>query len=48
MTSKTIKEIAWQLGYADEHYFSRFFKTNTDTSPQSYRDTVGFGKIEMK
>ena len=42
MTSKPIKEIAWNLGYTDEFYFSRLFKTNTDISPQMYRDTVGF------
>lgn len=44
MTSKPIKEIAWYLGYADEFYFSRVFKINTNISPQMYRDTVGFGK----
>ena len=47
MTSKPIKEIAWSLGYEDEYYFSRWFKTNTDISPQMYRDTVGFGKAEL-
>lgn len=47
MTSKPIKEIAWELGYTDEFYFSRLFKTNTDISPQMYRDTVGFGKAEL-
>ncbi len=47
MTSKPIKEIAWSLGYNDEYYFSRLFKTNTDISPQMYRDTVGFGKAEL-
>lgn len=47
MTSKPIKEIAWHLGYADEYHFSRLFKTNTDISPQSYRDTVGFAKAEL-
>lgn len=47
MTSKPIKEIAWHLGYSDEFYFSRLFKTNTDISPQLYRDTVGFAKAEM-
>jgi len=46
MTTKTIKEIAWSSGYQDEYYFSRFFKTNTDVSPQMYRETVGFGKAE--
>jgi YesN/AraC family two-component response regulator len=44
LTKKTIKEIAFELGYEDEHYFSRFFKTNADVSPQLYRDTVGFGR----
>ena len=44
LTKKTIKEIAYELGYEDEHYFSRFFKTNADVSPQLYRDTVGFGR----
>ena len=47
MTTKPIKEIAWSLGYNDEFYFSRLFKTNTDISPQMYRDTVGFGKAEL-
>jgi AraC family transcriptional regulator, transcriptional activator of pobA len=44
LTTKTIKEIAYELGYEDEHYFSRFFKTNADVSPQMYRETVGFGR----
>lgn len=44
LTNKAIKEIAHNLGYEDEYYFSRFFKNNTAISPQSYRDTVGFGK----
>lgn len=47
MTNKTIKEIAWELGYSDEFYFSRFFKNYTAVSPQLYRETVGFGKAEM-
>ncbi len=44
LTNKAVKEIAYELGYEDEHYFSRFFKTNADISPQMYRDTVGFGR----
>jgi AraC family transcriptional activator of pobA len=44
LTNKAVKEIAYELGYQDEYYFSRFFKTNTDISPQMYRDTVGFGR----
>lgn len=46
LTRKTIKEIAYELGYADEYYFSRFFKSNTEVSPQLYRETVGFGRGE--
>lgn len=45
LTDKAVKEIAYELGYNDEYYFSRFFKTNADVSPQGYRETVGFGKM---
>jgi YesN/AraC family two-component response regulator len=44
LTNKAVKEIAYELGYQDEYYFSRFFKTNADISPQMYRNTVGFGR----
>lgn len=44
LTDKAVKEIAYELGYEDEHYFSRFFKNNADVSPQMYRDTVGFAR----
>ncbi|UKN01998.1 AraC family transcriptional regulator [Paracrocinitomix mangrovi] len=44
LTNKTIKEIAYELGYNDEYYFSRFFKKNVDVSPQFYRETVGFDR----
>jgi AraC family transcriptional regulator, transcriptional activator of pobA len=44
LTNKAIKQIAYELGYEDEHYFSRFFKINADVSPQMYRETVGVGK----
>ncbi|MEC4005691.1 helix-turn-helix domain-containing protein [Flavobacterium sp. SUN052] len=44
LTNKSVKEIAFELGYEDEHYFSRFFKTNADVSPQLYRETVGFAR----
>ncbi len=46
LTSKSVKEIAFELGYEDEHYFSRFFKTNADVSPQLFRETVGFARAE--
>lgn len=44
LTNNTVKEIAYELGYDDEHYFSRFFKNNADVSPQMYRETVGFDR----
>ena len=47
LTNKSIKEIAYELGYGDEFYFSRLFKKNTDISPTVYRETVGFGKAEL-
>ena len=44
LTNKAIKEIAYELGYEDEYYFSRFFKVNTQMSPQKYRETVGYAR----
>lgn len=46
LTSKSIREIAFDLGFSDEFYFSRFFKNCTDISPSLYRETVGFGRGE--
>ncbi|GAA5220692.1 helix-turn-helix domain-containing protein [Membranihabitans marinus] len=47
LTGKTVKEIAYELGYDDEYYFSRFFKKNADVSPQLYRETVGFDRASV-
>jgi AraC family transcriptional regulator, transcriptional activator of pobA len=47
LTNKSVKEVAYELGYDDEYYFSRFFKKNVNISPQTYRETVGFGKAEL-
>jgi AraC family transcriptional regulator, transcriptional activator of pobA len=44
LTNKSVKEIAFSLGFDDEYYFSRFFKKNTSVSPQLYRSTVGENK----
>lgn len=44
LTSKAVKQIAYELGFNDEYYFSRFFKNNAGIPPQAYRDTVGFAK----
>jgi len=46
LTSKPVKAIAYELGFNDEFYFSRFFKNNADVSPQLFRDTVGFARAE--
>jgi len=48
LTNKTIKEIAYELGYNDEYYFSRFFKKNADISPQFYRESVGFDRASVR
>lgn len=34
---KSIKEIAFSLGYSDQYYFSRLFKSHTQTTPKGYR-----------
>lgn len=46
LTSKSVKAIASELGFQDEFYFSRYFKNNTQVSPQLYRNTVGFARGE--
>lgn len=48
LTSKPVKSIAYELGFNDEFYFSRFFKTNTDISPKRYRETVGYARGELQ
>ena len=45
LTSRPVRQIAFELGYEDEFYFSRFFKKNVGVSPQLFRDTVGFDKL---
>lgn len=47
LTDKPVKQIGYELGYTDEYYFSRFFKTHTDISPQTYRNTVGFNRQSL-
>ncbi|MFC4990634.1 helix-turn-helix domain-containing protein [Rubritalea tangerina] len=34
---ETVQEIAHQLGFEDEYYFSRFFKKASGKSPSHYR-----------
>lgn len=44
MTAKPVKRIAFELGFNDEFYFSRFFKNKAAVSPVLYRETVGGGQ----
>lgn len=37
LTNKSVKEIAFALGFSDQYYFSRFFKRATRFAPQQYR-----------
>lgn len=44
-TDKPIKQIAFELGYNDEYYFSRLFKKKSEISPQNYRQSVQFVSV---
>lgn len=46
LTSKSVKQVGAILGYDDEFYFSRLFKKKVGVSPDMYRKTVGFAKLE--
>ena len=46
LTAKPVKQIAFELGYGDEFYFSRFFKKHTGVSPAIFRNKVGFNKLQ--
>jgi len=48
LTSKPVKMVSAELGYHDEFYFSRLFKKRVGVSPDTYRRTVGFAKIESR
>ncbi|MVM34113.1 helix-turn-helix domain-containing protein [Spirosoma sp. HMF4905] len=39
-TQHSLKEIAFELGFSDASYFSRFFKRETDLTPAEYRATT--------
>jgi AraC family transcriptional activator of pobA len=44
LTTKSIKEIAFALGFSDQYYFSRFFKHTTNLAPQQYRRATSPGR----
>ena len=35
--NKSVKEIAFELGYDNQYYFSRIFKKRTTFSPEEFR-----------
>jgi AraC-like DNA-binding protein len=37
-TLRPVKEVAYEVGFDDEFYFSRLFKCSTGCSPQFYRE----------
>ena len=39
-TDKSVKEIAFELGFEDAAHFSRFFKNSTDQNPSGFRKKV--------
>jgi AraC family transcriptional activator of pobA len=45
LTYKSIKEIAGQLNFEDEHYFSRYFKKHTGIAPSYYREKTGISIV---
>lgn len=45
LTYKSIKEIAFDMNFEDEFYFSRFFKKSVGQSPKHFRDTVGISIV---
>ncbi|MDO5105420.1 AraC family transcriptional regulator [Capnocytophaga sp.] len=45
LTHKSVKEIAFEMNFKDEFYFSRFFKKAVGTSPKFFRETVGISVV---
>lgn len=45
LTRKGIKEIAYELNFEDEFYFSRVFKKFTKVSPQTFRQETGISIV---
>jgi AraC-like DNA-binding protein len=47
-TSQTVKEIARQSGFEDEHYFCRVFKERNGSTPTRWRGGGGKGRGKVK
>ena len=45
LTYRSIKEIAAELGFNDEFYFSRYFKKSVGCSPKKFREKVGISVV---
>ncbi|MGU3377150.1 helix-turn-helix domain-containing protein [Chryseobacterium sp. M5A1_1a] len=45
LTYRSIKEVASELGFSDEFYFSRYFKKSVGCSPKKYREKVGISVV---
>ncbi len=45
LTYKSVKEIAAELHFEDEHYFSRYFKKNTGIAPTYFREKTGISVV---
>lgn len=45
LTHKSVKEIASELNFDDEFYFSRYFKKNVGLSPIRFREQVGISIV---
>lgn len=45
LTYRSVKEIALELGFDDEFYFSRYFKNAVGSSPKKYREKVGISIV---
>ncbi len=48
LTHKSVKEIATELNFEDEFYFSRYFKKEVGVSPKKFREEVGISIVAKK